>query len=94
MILACFGKWFYLDEVRSACGISRDGISIEGIFHDDISIAYLVPSDDTASEVLKEAFGDKATFDGTSYILSPGISRKKEMVPAISEVLEAYPKED
>ncbi|WP_026660912.1 DHH family phosphoesterase [Butyrivibrio sp. AC2005] len=64
------------------------------IFHDDTSVAYLVPSDDIASEVLKEAFGDRATFDENSYILRPGISRRTELVPAISVVLEAFPKED
>ena len=63
------------------------------VFHDDLSIAYLIPSDETADEVLKAAFGDRAVFDGTSYVLKPGISRKKEMVPAIKDVLEASPKE-
>jgi len=43
--------------------------------------------------VLKTAFGDRTEFDGTSYVLKPGISRKKEMVPAITDVLEASPKE-
>ena len=59
------------------------------VFHDDLSIAYLVPSDEKADEVLKAAFGDRADFDGTSYILKPGISRKKDMVPAITDVLKA-----
>ena len=63
------------------------------VFHDDLSIAYLIPSDEKADEVLKAAFGDRAVFDGTSYVLKPGISRKKEMVPAITDVLEASPKE-
>lgn len=49
--------------------------------------------DEAADEVLKAAFGDRAVFDGTSYVLKPGISRKKEMVPAITDVLEASPKE-
>ena len=63
------------------------------VFHDDLSMAYLIPSDETADEVLRAAFGDRAVFDGTSYVLKPGISRKKEMVPAIKDVLEASPKE-
>ena len=63
------------------------------VFHDDLSMAYLIPSDETADEVLQAAFGDRAVFDGTSYVLKPGISRKKEMVPAIKDVLEAGPKE-
>ncbi len=84
-------------KTASAASLKGTGMDMAfaqiSIFHDDISVAYLVPSDDTASEVLKEAFGDKATIEGDAYILRPGISRKKEMVPAISDVLEAFPKE-
>lgn len=64
-----------------------------GILREDKSITYLIPSDETAAEVLEQAYGDVATFDGTSYILSPGISRKKDLVPAITNILESYPKE-
>jgi manganese-dependent inorganic pyrophosphatase len=64
-----------------------------GILREDKNITYLIPSDETAAEVLEQAYGDVATFDGTSYILSPGISRKKNLVPAINNILESYPKE-
>ena len=57
------------------------------ILHDGISMNYILPSDDTAAEVLRSAFPD-AVFDGTSFILSPGISRKQVLVPAITDVLE------
>ena len=63
------------------------------IFHDDIDMTYLIPSDEATAEVLESAFGDKAEFDGTSYILSPGISRKQVTVPAITNVLESHPQE-
>ena len=63
------------------------------IFHDDVSITYLVPSDRAAAGVIEEAFGEKAVFDGTSYRLEPGISRKQVLVPAITDVLNAHPKE-
>ncbi len=63
------------------------------IFHDDISVNYLVASDEAAAEALKEAFGDKLVFDGTAYILRPGASRRKVIVPALAEVLENHPKE-
>ena len=63
------------------------------IFHDDISVTYLVPSDDASAEILKAAYGDRATFDGTSYVLNPGISRKKNLVPDINAVLASHPQE-
>ena len=46
------------------------------IIHDDISVTFLVPSDDEAKEVIEEAFGDSAVFGGTSFRIEPGISRK------------------
>ena len=63
------------------------------IFHDDISIGYLVTSNEAAADMLKEAFGDKLEFDGVSYILRPGISRKKTLVPALNEALKNHSKE-
>lgn len=69
------------------------GFAQISIFHDDISVTYLVPSDEASKEILETAYGDRAQFDGTSFRFEPGISRKKELVPAITEVLEAYPKE-
>ena len=62
-------------------------------FHDDVDLSYIVPSGDAAAEVLEAAFGDRAVFDGTSYVFKPGISRKQALVPAITEVLEAHPTE-
>ena len=61
------------------------------IFHDGISVTFLVPSDDEAKEVIEEAFGDRAVFDGTSFRIEPGISRKKDLVPAITDVLMGHP---
>lgn len=64
------------------------------IYHDDISMNYIVPSDETAAEVLKAAFPDRTPeFDGTSYIFNPGMGRKQTLVPAISNVLAAHPGE-
>ena len=65
-------------------------ISVSG---DDPSIGYLVPSDDAAAEVLEAAFGETAVFDGTSYVITPDVSRKTIMVPAITDVLKAHPAE-
>ena len=33
MILAHFGKWLPLEEVRATCGVSRDGLSAKAILH-------------------------------------------------------------
>ena len=63
------------------------------ISHDDLSIAYLVPSDDAAAEALDAAFGETAVFDGTSYVLTPSITRKTVMVPASTDALKAHPAE-
>ena len=32
-------------------------------------------------------------FDGTAYILRPGVSRRQVLVPALTKVLESHPKE-
>ena len=63
------------------------------IYHDDISVTYLVPSNEAADEVLETAFGNDAVYDGTSYRLEPGVSRKQVVVPAITDVLSSHPKE-
>lgn len=63
------------------------------IFHDDVSITYLVPSDDAAAEVIEEAFGDRAVFDGVSYVIIPGVGRKQVLVPSFTDVLSAHPSE-
>ena len=67
------------------------------IYHDDISLNYLVPSNEAAKEVLGTAFGDSAeynaVYDGTSYRLEPGMSRRKVLAPTITDVLKSYPKE-
>lgn len=44
-------------------------------------------------EVLQTAFGEDSDYDGVSYRLKPGISRKQVLVPAITDILESYPKE-
>ena len=83
-------KEFPSASAKTDCDLLYAQISI---FHDDISITYLVPSDDAAEEVIQSIYGKQASFDGTSYVLNPGVSRRKDLVPAITEQLEAYPKE-
>ncbi len=62
------------------------------VYHDDLSITYLVPSDGMADEVAAAAF-ENAVYDGTSYVMIPGVSRRSTVVPAVSGVLESYPRE-
>ena len=63
------------------------------ILHDDLSVTYTLAADAASDEVLKLAIGDKAEFDGTSYIVKPYMSRKSVLIPAITDILESYPKE-
>ena len=64
------------------------------VFHDDLSITFIVPGDDTAKDVILAAFQDKAeytvTYDGTSFRVEPSLSRKTVLVPAIKDVLEKH----
>lgn len=59
------------------------------ILHDDISVTYIVPSDDAANEILKFTFGDNTEFDGTSYKIEPYASRKAVLIPAITKFLQS-----
>jgi manganese-dependent inorganic pyrophosphatase len=68
-------------------------ISQISINEGDVSIAYFVPANDMAKDVLEAAFGDTTVFDGTSFIMTPSVSRKSVVVPAITDVLNSYPKE-
>lgn len=63
------------------------------VYHDDVNLNYLVPADEASKEVLDAAYGDTASFDGTSYRLEPGISRKAKLVPDIDAVLTSSPSE-
>lgn len=81
---------FSSDDAPNGIDMSFAEISI---FHDGISVSYLVPSNEAAAEVIEAAFGNDAVYDGVSYRLEPGISRKQVLVPAITDILEAYPKE-
>ena len=60
---------------------------------EDVSCTYLVPSDDAAKEAIEAAFGDRAETDGTSFVIRPSVSRKSVVVPAITDVLNAHPKD-
>ncbi len=82
-----------LPELCAERGVEMSFAQIS-IFHDDISICYIVPSDETAAEVLEAAFPDGGyVFDGVSYVFDPGFSRRQVLVPAINDVLAAHPGE-
>ncbi len=63
------------------------------VLHDDLSFTCLIPSDDTAEEVLEAALSDIAVHEGIWYRIEPYASRKKVVVPAITNVLESQPEE-
>ncbi|MBQ7679862.1 MAG: DHH family phosphoesterase [Butyrivibrio sp.] len=63
------------------------------VYHDDLSISYIVPSDEAAAEVIQTAFPDTGAYDGSDFRFEPGMSRKAHLVPAITDVLEATPGE-
>lgn len=81
-----------ISEAQASAGVDMSFAQIS-YFTDDSSVTFLVPSNEAAAEVIETAFGDTAESDGTSYRLEPGISRKKVLVPAITDVLEAHPTE-
>ena len=81
-----------LPEVMASEGAEL-GYAQISIFHDDISITYIVPSDEKAAELLETAFGEEAVKEGISYVLRPGISRRQVLVPRLSEALSLHPKE-
>lgn len=81
-----------MPQTLSSTGMDM-AFAMVSILHDDISVTYLVPSDETADEVLKAAFGDRTDYDGTSYRIEPYASRKAVFIPAITDVLESYPKD-
>lgn len=78
-------------------GIDTEGVDILyaqiSIFHDDISITYLVPNNEEAGNIIEKAFKDDSkyvpVFDGISYRFEPGYSRKAVLVPALNAALEA-----
>lgn len=63
------------------------------VYHDDLSMNYLVPANEISAEILEAAFAGQAVFDGTSYVLKPGVSRRQVLVPAITDVLKELLKE-
>ena len=63
------------------------------ILHDDLSVTWLVSSDEATEEVLQAAFGDQAFRNGSAWRIEPYASRKSVFIPAITDVLESYPKE-
>ena len=59
------------------------------ILHDDISVTWLVPSDEEADKLLEPAFGAKASRDGAAWKIKPYASRKAVFIPAITDVLNS-----
>ena len=81
-----------LPEEVKAAGVDM-GFAQVSIFHDDLSYCYIVPSDEKAAEMVKEAFGDEGKYDGTSFVFNPGFSRRQVLVPKLTDALAMHPDE-
>ena len=77
-----------MPDIFKARGI-QIGLSQVGILHDGISVTYLVPSDDTSKKLISSAFKYRGVYDGNAFVFRPGMSRKKDLVPALTEVLKS-----
>lgn len=86
-------------RMRAVMPAARDKAGMDmsfamvSILHDDLSVTWLVPSDEAAKEVLRAAFGDRAVPDGEAWKIEPYASRKAVFIPAITTLLEAAAKE-
>ncbi len=60
---------------------------IGSIFSDTHKLEYATTTF-ADEEAVRDAFGEGMDFDGISYVLSPSISRKTVLVPAIEEALK------
>ena len=88
-----------VNRMRAVMPLTKPKTGIEmsfamvSILHDDLSMTWLVPSDEAEDEVVQAAFGDRAVRDGDAWKIEPYASRKAVFIPAITDILEAYPKE-
>ena len=81
-----------LSSAKAKTGMDMS-FAMVSILRDDLSVTWLVPSDEAADEVLQAAFGEQAVRDGEVWRIEPYASRKAVFIPAITVVLEADPKE-
>jgi hypothetical protein len=63
------------------------------VYHDDIDVNYIVPSDEMASGLLDTAFGEAGEWENGVYRLEPGVSRRKVLVPRLTDALSLHPGE-
>ncbi len=92
---------FFDDYKEYECGGKKYGIGCVNAYDEDAAkdlcerMNKVLPGtlSSTGMDMAFEAFGEKATYDGVSYRLEPGISRRQVLVPAITDILESYPHE-
>ena len=75
-----------LPKARAASGMDMEFAQVS-VNSESVSMTYLVPSDDHWKEVLGAAIGDRAEWNGTAFVLTPSITRKAVVVPAVTEAL-------
>ena len=73
MILACYGKWMPLEQIRVDCGVSRDGASIANIANAARSYGFHVEGYQRSFDVLREQgpYPCIVTY-GTGYVVCCG----------------------
>ena len=72
-----------VDYMFAAVSIRENGEKID----------YIVPCDEQAEQLMKDAFPDYDEYDGTSFIFRKGLGRKTKLVPGLTDYLSAHPHE-
>ena len=82
MILAYYGKWMPLEQVRADCGVSRDGASMQSIAKAARSYGMEVAGYQRGVEVLRKegSFPCIVTWNRTSYVVLCGFKGNKVFI--------------
>lgn len=81
-----------MPQMKLSAGMDLS-FAMVSIKRDDLSATWLVPAEEEEEAVLAAASWGQADVDGTSYIIRPSMSRKADLIPGITEVLNSVWKE-
>ena len=65
MVMAYYGKWVPLEQVRLDCGVSRDGSNAKNIYHAAEHYGFSVEAYRMSPETIREEGHSPASFTGT-----------------------------